>query len=57
MGIVVQVQKIRNIGMPVQGGGGSADEDEVETKVERFENKYLEATELGKQGGKWGGKE
>ena len=71
-GVLVQVQKIRNIGMPQRNQedgddgtdeGGASDEGEEghnHQKIEKFENKYLEATELG-QGAKkkaaWGGKE
>ena len=72
-GVLVQIQKIRNIGMPQKNqedgdGGGSddgvgSDDYELEhqaQKIEKFENKYLEATELGpgaKKKTAWGGKE
>ena len=55
-GVLVQVQKVRNIGMAQKNqeedAGVETDSDEdggqetTQAKIERFENKYLEAKEV-----------
>jgi hypothetical protein len=57
--VVVQLQKVKNIGMPIGEEGDEDEEEGGQKRIEKFENKYLEATEIGagKRPGKWGGKE
>ena len=46
-GILVQIQKVKNIGMPQKNQEDCEDSDEEQqvSKADKFENKYLESTE------------